>query len=118
MPSPLTRVAMIGQKGFPPVHGGIEKHVAELAARLPAHGFAVDIYSRPHYSALDGDSGLPAVTVRRLPSIPTKHLDAITHTARPPSTPCGAARRCSITMPWGPACCRACRAGLAAVAPW
>lgn len=81
MPSPLTRVAMIGQKGFPPVHGGIEKHVAELAARLPAHGFAVEIYSRPHYSAMDGDSGLPAVTVRRLPSIPTKHLDAITHTA-------------------------------------
>lgn len=71
---------MIGQKGYPPVHGGIEKHVAELAARLPAHGFAVDIYSRPHYSPVDGDSGLPAVTVRRLRSIPTKHLDAITHT--------------------------------------
>jgi glycosyltransferase involved in cell wall biosynthesis len=70
---------MIGQKGYPPVHGGIEKHVAELAARLPAHGFAVDIYSRPHYSHLDGDSGMPAVTVRRLRSIPTKHLDAITH---------------------------------------
>ncbi len=80
MPSPPVRVAMIGQKGYPPVHGGIEKHVAELAARLPAHGFAVEIYSRPHYSALDGDSGLPAVTVRRLRSIPTKHLDAISHT--------------------------------------
>ncbi len=71
---------MIGQKGYPPVHGGIEKHVAELAARLPAHGFSVEIYSRPHYSPLDGDSGLPAVTVRRLRSIPTKHLDAISHT--------------------------------------
>lgn len=77
---PLVRVAMIGQKGYPPVHGGIEKHVAELAARLPAHGFAVEIYSRPHYSPLDGDSGVPAVTVRRLRSIPTKHLDAISHT--------------------------------------
>lgn len=71
---------MIGQKGYPPVHGGIEKHVAELASRLPDHGFAVEIYSRPHYSSLDGDSGLPAVTVRKLPSIPTKHLDAISHT--------------------------------------
>ncbi len=78
--SPLVRVAMIGQKGYPPVHGGIEKHVAELATRLPAHGFAVEIYSRPHYSSLDGDSGLPAVTVRKLRSIPTKHLDAISHT--------------------------------------
>ena len=40
----------------------------------------MEIYSRPHYSSLDGDSGLPEVTVRRLTSIPTKHLDAISHT--------------------------------------
>jgi glycosyltransferase involved in cell wall biosynthesis len=71
---------MIGQKGYPPIHGGIEKHVAELAARLPALGIDVDIYSRPHYSALDGPADLAGVRVRRLPSIPTKHLDAISHT--------------------------------------
>lgn len=75
------RVAMIGQKGYPPVHGGIEKHVAELAARLPALGVEVDIFSRPHYSAADGPADLPGVRVRKLPSIPTKHLDAISHTA-------------------------------------
>lgn len=80
MPDGLVRVAMIGQKGYPPVHGGIEKHVAELASRLPGHGFSVEVYSRPHYSALDGACGLPGVTVRRLRSIPTKHLDAISHT--------------------------------------
>ena len=74
------RVAMIGQKGYPPVHGGIEKHVAELAARLPGLGCDVDIYSRPHYSAANGPADLPGVRVRRLPSIPTKHLDAISHT--------------------------------------
>jgi len=73
-------VAMIGQKGYPPIHGGIEKHVAELAARLPNLGVNVDIYSRPHYSDLSGPADLPGVTVRRLPSIATKHLDAITHT--------------------------------------
>ncbi len=71
---------MIGQKGYPPIHGGIEKHVAELAARLPALGVDVDIYSRPHYSQFNGPADLPGVTVRRLPSIPTKHLDAISHT--------------------------------------
>ncbi len=71
---------MIGQKGYPPVHGGIEKHVAELAARLPALGCDVEIYSRPHYSDAHGAADLPGVTVRRLPSIPTKHLDAISHT--------------------------------------
>jgi len=72
---------MIGQKGYPPIHGGIEKHVAELAARLPALGVEVDIFSRPHYSDADGRTDLPGVRVRRLPSIPTKHLDAISHTA-------------------------------------
>jgi len=74
------RVAMIGQKGYPPIHGGIEKHVAELAARLPGLGIEVDIYSRPHYSKLNGPADLDGVQVRRLPSIPTKHLDAISHT--------------------------------------
>jgi glycosyltransferase involved in cell wall biosynthesis len=71
---------MIGQKGYPPVHGGIERHVAELARRLADRGFEIDIYSRPHYSDLDGPADIPGVTVRRLPSIPTKHLDAISHT--------------------------------------
>ncbi len=70
---------MIGQKGYPPIHGGIEKHVAELARRLGSAGFAIDIYSRPHYSRLDGPTGEPGITVRRLPSIPTKHLDAFSH---------------------------------------
>ena len=71
---------MIGQKGYPPVHGGIEKHVAELAARLPGLGVEVDIFSRPHYSDHDGPADLPGVRVRRVASIPTKHLDAISHT--------------------------------------
>ncbi len=71
---------MIGQKGFPPIHGGIEKHVAELATRLGPLGFEVTLYSRPHYSDADGPSDLPGVRVKKLPSIPTKHLDAISHT--------------------------------------
>lgn len=74
------RVAMIGQKGYPPIHGGIEKHVAELATRLGPMGIGVDIYSRPHYSPDSGPAELAEVNVVKLPSIPTKHLDAITHT--------------------------------------
>ncbi|MFH1845709.1 MAG: glycosyltransferase family 4 protein [bacterium] len=73
------KVAMIGQKGYPPIHGGIEKHVAELAARLGDKGFSLTIYSRPHYSSLQGATGVAGVSVRRLPSIPTKHLDAMSH---------------------------------------
>jgi len=74
------RVAMIGQKGYPPVHGGIERHVAELAVRLARRGIAVDIYSRPHYSDADGSTPESGVRVLRRPSLPTKHLDAISHT--------------------------------------
>jgi len=73
------RVAMIGQKGYPPVHGGIEKHVAELATRLVTRGIDVDVFSRPHYSDADGPTAIPGLRVRRLASIPTKHLDAISH---------------------------------------
>jgi len=73
------RVAMIGQKGYPPIHGGIEKHVAELASRLATRGFHVDIYSRPHYSQHHGPADHAGVCVRKLPSIPSKHLDAISH---------------------------------------
>lgn len=79
-PDPI-RVAMIGQKGYPPIHGGIERHVAELARRLAPLGFIIDIYSRPHYSELDGPTELDGVHVIRRSSLPTKHLDAITHTA-------------------------------------
>ena len=71
---------MIGQKGYPPIHGGIERHTAELARRLGPLGFDIDIYSRPHYSDFDGPTDIPGVTVLRRPSIPTKHLDAISHT--------------------------------------
>ncbi len=74
------RVAMIGQKGYPPVHGGIERHVAELAVRLARRGIEVDIYSRPHYSDADGPTVEPGVRVIRRASLPTKHLDAISHT--------------------------------------
>lgn len=76
----VLRVAMIGQKGYPPVGGGIERHVAELARRLAARGIAVDIYSRPHYSAASGPTAVPGVRVLRRPSLPTKHLDAFSHT--------------------------------------
>jgi len=71
---------MIGQKGYPPVHGGIEKHVAELVARMAPSGLEITIYSRPHYSDADGPTTLAGVDVRRLASLPTKHFDAISHT--------------------------------------
>lgn len=70
---------MIGQKGVPATYGGIERHVQELATRFVARGVDVDVYCRPHYTP--ADATLEGVRLLRLPSINTKHLDAISHTA-------------------------------------
>ncbi len=74
----LATVAMIGAKGIPPTFGGIEHHVAELTQRLARQGFHVMVYSRPYYTSIEGR--FQGVEIVRLPTIQTKHLDAITHT--------------------------------------
>ncbi|MEZ4649177.1 MAG: glycosyltransferase family 4 protein [Candidatus Eisenbacteria bacterium] len=73
------RIAMIGQKGIPATYGGIERHVEEIATRLVERGHEVDVYSRVHYSRHSGE--FRGVQTHRLPSVNTKHLDAITHCA-------------------------------------
>ncbi len=73
------RIAMIGQKGIPATYGGIERHVEEIGVRLAERGHEVDVFSRFYYSHQHGT--YRGVRIRRLPSINTKHLDAITHCA-------------------------------------
>jgi glycosyltransferase involved in cell wall biosynthesis len=73
------RIAMIGQKGIPATYGGIERHVEEIAVRLVERGHEVDVYSRLYYSHQRGM--YRGVRIRRLPSLNTKHFDAITHCA-------------------------------------
>ena len=72
------KVVMIGQKGIPGIFGGIERHVDELSTRLVRIGTDVAVYSRRWYCANREVDG----TVRRIfvPSLHTKHLDAISHT--------------------------------------
>jgi glycosyltransferase involved in cell wall biosynthesis len=70
---------MIGQKGIPATYGGIERHVEEIAVRLVERGHEVDVYSRLYYSHQHGM--YRGVRIRRLPSLNTKHFDAITHCA-------------------------------------
>ncbi len=73
------KIAMIGQKGIPAVLGGVERHVEELSARLAARGHEVTVFCRPYYTSHRGQ--WRGVRLVLLPSIRTKHLDAITHTA-------------------------------------
>jgi glycosyltransferase involved in cell wall biosynthesis len=69
-------ITMIGQRGVPATFGGIEHHVEELGARLVARGHDVTVYCRSNYG--DDQRGRHrGMRVRHLPTIGTKHLDAI-----------------------------------------
>ncbi len=70
---------MIGQKGVPGRFGGIETHVTELSTRLVRAGLTVTAYGRAWYmtEASDRYNGINVIAI---PSVRTKHLDAITHT--------------------------------------
>jgi glycosyltransferase involved in cell wall biosynthesis len=73
------KIAFIGQKGIPAISGGVEKHVEEIAIRMAEQGHEVFVYVRDNYT----DKNLKKykkVNLIHLPSIPTKHLDAISHT--------------------------------------
>lgn len=75
----LMKIAFIGQKGIPAKLGGVERHVEELAVRLAQRGNEVFVYVRNNYTD-DNIREYKGVTLIHLPSISSKHLDAITHT--------------------------------------
>lgn len=75
----LMKIAMIGQKGVPSKFGGIETHVTELATRLVRAGHDVTAYARPWYVSEKSDR-YNGIKIKMLPSMNTKHLDAISHT--------------------------------------
>lgn len=70
------KIAMIGQKGLPASHGGVERHVEELSRRLVERGHTVTAYTRPNYTDTELTS-YRGIALRSLPTIGTKHLDAI-----------------------------------------
>jgi glycosyltransferase involved in cell wall biosynthesis len=72
------KIAFVGQKGIPATAGGgVENYVEHLAVRLAHKGHQVLAYTRSQYAP----EGLyKGVEVLATPSIPTKTLDAGTHT--------------------------------------
>lgn len=73
------KIAFIGQKGIPHVQGGVEKHVEEMAVRLADRGHNVLVYTRPNHVSRKR-THFKGVTLKSLPTVPSKHLDAIVHT--------------------------------------
>jgi len=88
------RIAMIGSRGVPATWGGIERHVEELGARLASRGHEVTVFCRTNYTGTGADSSADGsaeraaagrsyrgMRLRQLPTVGTKHLDAIVHSA-------------------------------------
>lgn len=72
------RVAQAGIRGVPANFGGSETAVQEIGKRLASHGDQVVVYCRRHKSP---DRAAKYLGMERviLPSIPTFHLDTISH---------------------------------------
>lgn len=75
------RIAFLGLRGIAEgVSGGIERHVRELALRMAALGHDVTVFCRAHYET-HPEAYFHGVRLKILPSIRSKHLEAISHTA-------------------------------------
>lgn len=75
------KIAMLGTRGVPATFGGIEHHVEEIGRRLVDRGHEVTVYSQSRYlgeSRLQEHLGMRVV---RVPTLPTRSLEAIAHSA-------------------------------------
>ncbi len=69
---------MIGSRGVPATHGGVEHHVEQLGARLVERGHDVTVYCRTNYLP-EPRSEYRGMRLVSLPSVSSKNLDAIVH---------------------------------------
>lgn len=74
------KIAFIGSRGIPARYSGFETFYEQLGVRLAARGHAVTVYNRAHFIR-DVKGEFRGVRLVTLPSINTKHLDTLTHTA-------------------------------------
>ena len=75
----MPRIAVIGLRGVPASFGGVEQQCEHLYSRLAAMGHRITIYARKGYVP-EGTTAYRGMTVRILPTIGTKHLEAFVHT--------------------------------------
>jgi glycosyltransferase involved in cell wall biosynthesis len=72
-------VAILGTRGIPANYGGFETFAERLALGLVAEGVATTVYCRSHYAT--AGPRWQGIRLVSLPSIRTKHLDTVVHTA-------------------------------------
>ena len=73
------KIALLGTRGIPARYSGFETFYEQLAVRLVKRGHEVTVYNRSHFIK-DVRKEYNGVKIVSIPSIPTKHLDTITHT--------------------------------------
>ena len=73
-------IAFIGTRGVPATFGGIEHHVEEIGSRLAERGHDVTVYCRTNYVD-DRQDEYKGMRLVRLPTVSSKRLDAIVHSA-------------------------------------
>ena len=73
------KIAFLGSRGIPARYSGFETFYEQLAMRLVKRGHRVTVYNRSHFIK-DVKKEYKRVRIASLPSIPSKHLDTITHT--------------------------------------
>jgi glycosyltransferase involved in cell wall biosynthesis len=71
-------IALLGTRGVPANYGGFETCAEELGARLVERGHRVTVYGRAHHVHY-GAPYYRGMRLMRLPSVPNKYLDTITH---------------------------------------
>ncbi len=73
------KIAFMGIRGIPASYSGFETFVEQLSKRLVKRGHDVTVYNRSTFVIYKGSSYF-GVKLKRLPTLPTKHLDSIAHT--------------------------------------
>lgn len=74
------KIAFLGSRGIPARYSGFETFYEQLSVRLAQRGHQVTVYNRSHFIK-DVKGAYQGVRLVSLPSIPSKHLDTISHTA-------------------------------------
>ena len=74
------RIALMGTRGIPANYGGFETFYEHLGPGLAERGHEVTVYVRPRAIGRHDGPDYRGVHLVSMPSIPSKHLETITHT--------------------------------------